>query len=149
MAELKLATFDAKGVEKFFPWALVPIDSELQFIRSAEEGESTSSVDLRAPLFAKAVYVLTIGAGTLRNPENRVHLLRLVFAHKILWKHRIGTKDVWREYTAGFDRQVVLDYLDGRRSLPRLKVTLTETRGRWYRKFEEFIKEVGDAWART
>ncbi len=151
MAELKLTTYDEiTGKEKLTPWTFTPIDSELQLIRQTDtEDESTSTTDLSEPVFGKVSYVLTIGAGTLRREDARKMLLRLIFCKRVLWKHRIANADVWREYTPKFDRSVVFDYLNGKRSLPRLVLTLTETRGRHYYAFEKFIEEVGVSWART
>lgn len=150
MLELQLATHDDKGREKLSLWSFSPLDVELQLVRESGDGdESTGGTGITDPVYAKSAYVITIGAGALRSDKHRESLVRLLYAHKILWEHTTGTKTEWREYTPEFDRKILFEYLSDKRSLPRLKLTLVTTKARFAPKFEEFIAETISTWQRS
>lgn len=146
MLELKIGTFDTKGVEVFTPWVFTPIDIELQIIREGEEGTSTSGTEQGETIYGKASYIVTIGAGTLRKEEAKKALLQLCFFNSIQWKFTKKTKTEWRRFVARFDKKIVFEYLEGRRSLPKLKVTLIEEKAHFTRGIQTFIDELTEQW---
>lgn len=146
MLELKIGTFDTKGVEVFTSWVFTPIDIELQLIREGEEGTSTSGTEQGETIYGKASYIVTIGAGTLRKEEAKEALLRLCFANSIAWKFTKNTKVEWRKFVARFEKKIIFEYLEGRRSLPKLKVTLIEEKAHFTRGIGSFIKELATEW---
>jgi hypothetical protein len=143
---LRLATYNAKGVEQISEWEFTPTDIELEILRASEEGESTSGTEFGQPVYLKASYNVMIGAGTLRAEATKKHLLRLLGAHKVLWKFTIGTTTEWRECIPVIDRKVVFEYLEDIRSLPRLKLTLVERKAMFAPDFEKFFAEKSALW---
>jgi hypothetical protein len=144
--QLRFITYNEKGIEQTTEWDVSPIDVEFQPRRASEEGNSVSNTSWGEPVALKASYVVTIGAGTLRAESAKKNLLRLIAAQKVLWKFQSGSTTEWRDFAVEFEEKIVFDYLNDRRSLPKIKLTFVERKARFANSFEKFIDEASRIW---
>jgi hypothetical protein len=143
VVHLKIYTFE-NGIEKAREWKFEPIDDERYFPMLRDSDSSASGIPRRRPYAKREGRELTLGAGFLLKGDNMRMLERLLLAHKIEWKRKVGKLDQWVEFVLDIDEEVRFEFVESVKALPRITVSLVQKKPLYFTDFENEQRRLQD-----
>jgi hypothetical protein len=136
LVELRLYTFDQWGNEVKHDWSFTPLIDEDGYDIYRESEESSAGEPRRRPFDEREVREITLGAGLLRNDDAWASFKRLLRAHRITWKRKVGSTEKWLEYALDEDAKVRFERVKDITRLRRKKITLIQVQSITFTQFE-------------